>query len=51
MYASKYDVLELIVAIAMFLIPVVVIAIRRNPLWQFKFSSLIKVLNFAFVIR
>ena len=51
MYRSKYDGLSLIIATALYLIPILVFAVRRNLWGRFKFSLLIKVLNLAFVIQ
>ena len=51
MYGSKYDAQELIIAILLYFIPILVVAVRRNLLWQFKFSALTKVINLAFFIQ
>ncbi len=43
--------IELVIVIALFLIPVLIEAFRKNLFRQFSFPTLIRVFNWAFIIQ
>lgn len=51
MYESLEEKLFSVILIMLFLAPVLIISIRKNVFRKFSFSSLIKVLNSAFIIQ
>jgi hypothetical protein len=51
MYDASDQYFVLFIVIALFLVPVLMVAIRRKLFRQFSFSSLVKVLNWALVIQ
>jgi hypothetical protein len=51
MYSVENENLVISIVIALFLVPVIIFALKRNILKQFRFSSLISVLNWAFLIQ
>jgi hypothetical protein len=51
MYDEANQYIVLVSVIALFLVPVIFVAFRRNLFRQFSFSSLVKVFNWALLIQ